>query len=263
MTYRKWYCVFFVLGMISACKKDSDNTATAAFPVAIQLSSYPLTIGNFWKYHTEMDIADSNGVVFDHHYFDNYWTVISDTFINGIPSSKVAQLDSNYDGTTHRANTYYSNQPSGFFGMATEGYGSMFYLLAHRTEFNLQENSYLQFPEFAERDSIFIPDTALWFLKFPAVLSDTWHTVRYGSDDFFQTRKYESYQSVNTSAGIFNCIKVKVYTESNGQPDTTSSVHQYFSNKGLIKETQFVHLTFGDGSTGTMTRTSELIQINF
>jgi hypothetical protein len=247
--------------MTVSCKKDNDDMIGA--PPVVQLSAYPLTIGNFWKYHTEMFIADSNGVNYDSMYFDNYWTVVSDTFINGVPSTKVAQLDSNYEGTTHLANTYYSNQPNGFYGMATENFGSMLYLPVHRTEFNTGKNSYLQFPEFAERDSIFIPDSALWLLKFPAVINDIWHAVRYGSGDSFQTRKYENYQWVSTGAGIFNCIKVKVYAESNGQPDTTSAVYQYFSNKGLIRETQLVYLTFGDGSTGTMTRTSELIQLNF
>jgi hypothetical protein len=250
------------MGMFIGCKKDNDN-GTAALPWAVELSSYPLAIGNFWKYHTEMHIADSAGVYYDHHYFDNYWTVVSDTFINGVPSTKVAQLDSNYDGTTHLANTYYSNQPNGFYAMATDNVGSMLYLPVHQTEFNIGKNSYLQFPEFSERDTIFIPDSASWLLKFPSVLNDTWHAVRYGSGDFFQSRKYENYQYVNTGAGMYNCIKVKVYSESNGQPDTTSTVYQYFSSKGLIKETQFVYLTFGDGSTGTMTRTSELIQINF
>jgi len=103
------------------------------------------------------------------------------------------------------------------------------------------------------------------FKKFPSALNDIWHSIKYGTTgSYYQTRKYDSYQTVTTSAGVFDCIKLKVYFENNGQPDTSApTIYQYFANKGLIEETLFFNLISNGIITGTMTRTTKLVKINF
>lgn len=258
-----FYMLSLVAFVMSGCMKD-DNSDGNNPPVAIQLDSFPLTIGHSWKFHTEVRLSDSVGVVSQFDQFDNYWTVISDTLINGVPSSKIAQLDSNYDGTTHLAYSYYANKPEGFFGMAYLNMGSMF-VLRSTSNAEVLLNSYLQFLAPANVDSLFIPDSSLWFLKFPTALNDTWHAVKYGtSGSYYQTRKYENYQTFTTSAGTFNCLKVKIYFEDNGQPDAGSPIfYQYFGTKGLIAETLFAQIVFADGSTRILNRTTKLVQVNF
>ena len=264
--------LFYILSLTSlviiGCKKDKDNNDNnnngVKSPVAIQLDSFPLMVGHSWTFYTEVHLADSTGVVYENHYYTNYWTVVSDTIINGVPAAKISQLDSNYNGTTHLGYTYYANKPNGFFGMAVDNFGSMFYLKTiSNTEVSI--NSYLQISKLTNVDTIFVPSSPLWFLKFPSTLNDIWHTVKYGtSGSYYQTRKYDGYQTVTTSAGTFDCLKTKIYFENNGQADTTSStVYQYFASKGLIQETQFIHLLFSEKTTGTMSRTTKLIQVNF
>jgi len=93
---------------------DNENNQV----VAIQLDSFPLVVGYSWKYYTEMHIADSAGVNYLNNYYDNYWVVLSDTTITGVISTKITQLDSNYNATTHLTFTYYANKPDGLYGMA-------------------------------------------------------------------------------------------------------------------------------------------------
>lgn len=255
------YILTFVSMVLSGCKKDKGNNN---LPVEIELDSFPLNVGCFWKYYTEIHLADSNGVVYHSDYYDNYWTVISDTTINGVPSAKISQSDSNYNGNVRLAYSYYANKPDGFFGMAVENAGSMFYL---KTNSGIADwlNPNLQFSNLAGVDSVVVPDSSPWFFKFPTALNDTWHAVKYSpSDSFYQIRKYDSYQTVTTDAGTFNCIRVKIYFENNGQPlSNPTIIYQYLSEKGLIEETHLAKTVSGNGETVTISRTTKLVQVNF
>ena len=251
--------------LLSACKDDNNSAnGSANSPLAIQLDSFPLAVGHSWKFYTEIHVTDSVGASILHSYYDNYWTVIADTVINSVASAKVMQLDSNYDGSIHLGYSYYANKPDGFYGMAQENSGSMFFLL-HEPPSAYYINPGTRTIDFTTTiDTLFVPDTALCFMKFPIVINDSWHTVHYGSSgNYYQSRKYNSFQTVTTNAGTFNCVKLQVYYEDNGQPDTTLSIFQYYSRKGLIKETRFAHLTFGDGSHATLNQITELVQVNF
>ena len=118
------YKIFLLLVTILSvygCNKNDDKELTPnVTPANLVLTSYPHTPGNSWKYHTEVRLTDSSGTIIDSTIYDNYWMAVSDTFINGIASTKFSQLDSNYTGSVHFANSYYANQTDGFYGMAVE-----------------------------------------------------------------------------------------------------------------------------------------------
>jgi len=155
--------ILFILFV--ACKKDkmkNNNNSGNNTPKTIQLDSFPLTIGHSWKFYTELHLANSAGVIYQNEYYNSYWTVVADTIINGINISKISQLDSNYNGTKHLAFTYYSNQPNGFYGVAVENTGAMFYLKT-TSGFTLPDFESFQFQYLKGIDTLFIPDTSLLF----------------------------------------------------------------------------------------------------
>jgi hypothetical protein len=245
---------------IYSCKKDNDTGSNSIAPIPIQIDSFPLTIGNLWKYHTDITVFDSIGQVSMTYEYEHFWNVISDTIINGWNATKIQQIDSNYNGTVNVGFTYYANRPDGFYAVASENFGSMF---------NLKSTNFKLFPSNdmtinSQADSIFIPTAPLQFLKFPSSLNDSWDVLTYiDTTILYQNRVYTNFQTVNTNAGTFDCIRLKANQEENGILDTTITIYQDVAEKGLIRETWYADLLFSGGGTGTMVRTSTLVQINF
>ncbi len=251
----------------TACRKDkTDNTGSNNQPV--QLNSYPLAIGNSWKYYTESHIADSTGVNFLNAYYDNYWEVVSDTIINGSVCTKISQLDSNYDGSIHLSHTYYTNKIDGLYGLAVENIGGLFFLKT--TDFTAQTQFNFPGPfvnTILATDTVFIPDTSLRLLSFPSNVNDIWLSYEYNKPvpDIIK-RKWIAYKTITTSAGTFNCIKLQMFwdRDNNNLPDSGSSeVYQYFSTKGLIQEEWNAALINNGGSIDSFHRITKLVQINF
>ena len=256
--------------VLCACRKDKvqANGGNSNQAQAIQVDSFPLTIGHSWKYHTESHVVDSTGVSIIDVYSDEYWNIVSDTSINGILSAKISQFDTNYSGTTRLAYTYYANKSDGFYGMAVENSGSSLYLRTPASSARIQSNL-LGFVEsrYLETDTIQIPDTSLRFLKFPSVINDVWLSYEYnGPTPDIIKRKWVGYNTITTSAGTFNCIKLEMFRDydSNNLPDSGyPTIYQYFSSKGLIQEEVTDALNFGNGSIDSLHRISKLVQLNF
>ncbi len=141
--------------VVAACDKNDDNNQISSPPIPIQIDSFPLTIGNAWKYHTEITLKDYSGQLIYASSYDNYWTVISDTIINGLNSFKIQQIDSNYNGSVNIGYTYYTNQLDGLYGVGVENFGSMFEM----------KQSVPMVPgllfEILQPDTIFIPITPI------------------------------------------------------------------------------------------------------
>ena len=265
------YFLFGVMLLIVACKKDKEDNSSGNGnnqPQAVQLDSFPLSIGHSWKYFTETHIIDSAGINWSNNYYDNFWNIVSDTAINGIVCAKISQLDSNYNGSTHLAYTYYTNKPDGFYGFAVENSGGLFHLRTSepraQTQFNLLRsfgNKYLGV------DTVFVPDTSLRFLKFPSNINDIWLSYEYNNPvpDIIK-RKWIGYSTVTTSAGTFNCVKLQMFWDydNNNLPDSGySEIYQYFSTKGLIQEEWNQALNFGGGQIDSLHRITKLVQVNF
>lgn len=241
-----------------ACDKDDDNNLVASSTVPVQINSFPLAVGNAWKYHTEATSWDSAGQIISSGAYDNYWTVISDTIINGLNSYKIQQIDSNYNGSVNIGYTYYTNQIDGFYGVGVENYGSMFEMKE-----SMQFISDLLF-EVLQSDTVFIPITPMKFLQFPSNISDTWYSiVHIGSDTLFTYKAYTGFKTVTTGLGNFNCIRVQSNKMFNGTMDMNYTVYQDFGNKGLIAETVRADSLFFGSGYGKFERISKLTQINF
>ena len=256
--------VLLIVITTPSCKNEKvDNNPSSS---SITLNSYPLTIGYTWKYYTESHLIDSTGVNSQDQYYENSLTTISDTSINGVLSTKIQQVDSNYAGNVHIAYTYYANQPDGFYALAVEDIGGLFFfwLMPGIIE---QPNALLgniQNP--SGLDTVFIPDTALKLLNFPSRLNDTWFSFEYNRPvPRIIKRKWLRDTTITTSAGVFNCLKLQMFWDRDDdlQPDSTSPVvYQYFSTKGLIKEDVFIALTSSSGPL-RLYRTTKLVWINF
>jgi len=256
--------------MFFACSKDKDtNTGNNNQGRTFQLDSFPLAVGNSWKYHTEIDLDTEGGHYLDIR-IDSYWNVISDTLINSVHTSKVAQLDSNYDGTKTFGYTYYANKADGFYGVAYAGNYSSLYLKNIGSTCKTGSALLASFGNGAKGgDSLFIPDTSLYLMKFPLNFGDVWHSHEYG--DGFHLRKWIGIECVTTSAGSFICAKLQLIWDfdQDGLPDPNSPiVYQYFSTQGLVQETMEHSTTFSDMTTGHITngyftKTTKLVQVNF
>ncbi len=261
--------IFFVI--ISSicffsCKKQKDTEPIAGNNVQpIQLNSFPLTVGNSWKYYSELYFTDSIGNIGMYSYYNSFWESLSDTVINGIVSTKISQLDSNFNGTTHLAHTYYANEADGLYGIAVENLGGLFFL---RESEQVKLSTLNLFSSFGiyntVMDTPFVPSPSLRLMKFPSTINDIWISYEYNNptSDIFK-RKWVAYSTITTNAGTFDCIKMQLFFDYNfdNQPDSgTANIIQYFSSKGLIQEEYNDIVTFADGSTYTFNRISKLIQ---
>lgn len=264
----KLLCVLTAVLVFSACRKDkevSNGNGNNPQPPTTQLDSFPMNVGFTWKYYTE-SIIDCAGIILIDNYWDSYWNVLSDTTINGIPSAKISQLDSNYDGTTHFAFSYYANKLDGFYGMAVENSGSLFFLRSTELESKSQFSLLATFGnKLTGIDTVFVPDTPLYLLKFPSTTNDIWASHEYGIPNLIK-RKWIGNAIITTSAGTFNCMKLQVISDqdNNNQPDSASvTIYQYFSTKGLIQEERHDSINFGNGNVGKLNQITKLIQVNF
>jgi hypothetical protein len=252
--------LLFSVFLISACKKDKheNNNNNNNNVKLIQLNSFPLEIGYEWEYYSEISANDSTGFPLGTDYWKHYWKVISDTSINGIPSVKIMQLDSSYHGKTLLHYTYYANKFNGFYEIAYINPSSMFYIKSIQKEY-FSDNSIFHFKKETKDNSIIILNSPYWFLKFPSLMNDTWFTFNNALDA--QIRKYNSYETIDTWAGKFDCIKLLISLKTNKQMDTTRTIYQYFSKKGLILETESGLVI--EESKIKFNRTTELVKINF
>jgi hypothetical protein len=253
--------MLLVLG-ISGCYKDKDGGGNNSKG---GIHSFPLTVGNAWKFHTEAHI-DSAGVNLLESYYYDFWKVLSDTSINGIPSAKISQLDSNYSGKTYLGYTYYANKQDGFYGMAVVNYGSLLFLKSsgifsktHFSILNTFEN------KLSHTDSVFNPDNPLHLMKFPVVINESWRSYEGGINSNVM-RKWLGDTAITTDAGNFACKKLIIFSDNDldGKPDKDFfTVFQYFSTKGLIMETRTDSVTFPDGGRGILHQTTKLVKVNF
>jgi len=232
--------LFLVCISICACSKknhhvDFSYPAPVAFtpmfvPVdsagpAIQIDSFPLTVGNQWTYCVRQQTYDAAGASYDSVYFT--LKAISDTVVNGI----------RFVLTTTSGNV---NSP-----MLTDFFS--FNNTCYYTNFG---RDVYQLISLAHTDPIYVTDSTAHLISF---LSDTWH-----SNDEHLFRTWGGFVSVTTPAGIVNCKKMSINSGA-------TKTDQYYSNKGLVQEIQTNSgLSRGPG-TGpvTTTRVITLTSINF
>jgi hypothetical protein len=245
--------------VLNGCKKDPppNNTTRSS-----ALTSFPLAVGNAWKYHTVYtQVLSGDTAVLQ---FDSFWKVSNDTMINNELVSIMMQIDSNYNGSVDTGYSYYANRSNGLFGIAAIGSGSSFFL---RTDEDATGMPAIGPSLISLRmDSVFIPGSSLWLLKFPSAENDLWASNEYGIADIFK-RRWLSDTTVITPAGTFDCkmLQPMFDSDNNGQADSTAmKILQYFADEGLIKEERSGTIVpSSSGSGGTIHQITELVHQNF
>jgi len=263
MKYATWI-FFFGICILTACDKKDDNTSTDNGNQPIQINFYPLNLGNKWTYFTEAKTQSTlTGAVSNLEQCHSTMEVVGDTFLNGQYVTKMTVRDSFYTGQINTGNFYLVNRPDGFYIAAiSAGFVS-------RVEFRLSEPGSFVFKRSDNdrshlQDSLYFPDSAITILKFPVVLSEQWHSVRY-SPSLYMDRKYIAYSTQLTNAGISNCVKLSLFlVDSTGIAQGTSGIemNRYYSAKGLIRSYMTSELDMG-GDLYLMTIDSKLTDINF
>ena len=260
LSYLKLLNIFLIIIFVIACKKEKDEINNPPLLQPTEYNWYPLTIGNSWKYHTEIHV-DSLGIPIVNEYFDLYWTTVSDTLINGVPSTKIAHIDSNYSGITRLFHGYYANRGMGFYIMALGGDGSSFHL-----RFNEHTVDQSFFPTSLENklymaDTVYLPNDPGHIMKYPVVQYEIWPEWGFSSIYNTRGRQWLSDTVITTPAGTFQCKRLRAFRDADGDGQNDEGdleLYQYFSSKGLIKETRH---QFSSG--WTLNGTTELVYVNF
>jgi hypothetical protein len=209
----------------------------------VVLDSFPLSAGHRWTYFVEEQGTNFCGQVY-HDTFSFSIEILSDTVING----------------THFAESYnsFSNRhgdwdiPSLFFCVpATTGYFFNF------------SNGLHQWQDRSHTDSIYLADSTSLITS---RLSDgtSWTSKEY--IDAVKTvtvqRKWIGNFAIATPAGTFNCHKLDVQFNGNGNGGVS---HQYYSSKGLvavIQQGSASSMGPGEGAT-ILTKVITLTSVNF
>ena len=238
----------------ASCKKDKNKTAAG-------FATFPLSVSNTWQYFTE----SQNGTYYSS--FVSNWRVIIDTSINGFAVTKISQRDSNLaSGYARQGYSYYSNKSDGLYGVAVENSGSSFMFKNNEWDENMEAQLFGSFGRSGNSsDSLFIPDTALYLLRYPVIVNDQWTSNEFGPASGVK-RKWLGDETIATSAGTFNCKKLQIIFDLNHNnfPDTNeASVYQYFSDKGLIQEEKFQTFISFSGDTTYLHRVTKLTSVNF
>ena len=269
MMKTKQYFIFAIVSIILfgqlSCKKDHISEPIG-HSVAFPLNSFPLSIGNYWKYSTEIRVYTQTGFLIYTIDYIHDWEIISDTMIAGFQTSKMSRIDSSLtDSSVNSAMVYYTNQPDGFFGVAYDGNIPMIDMRSSSNKLNYFSCFGIN-PEYNQTDTLIVFNDYFRILKFPSNPNDIWSPIL-NNNMLVGKRKWLGYSTITTPAGTFNCIKLEIFTDSNNDnlPDTgQASTFQYFSDKGLIREETIQALTFGCINTvDTMKRVTNLVLCNF
>ena len=207
---------------------------------AIELDSFPLAVGNQWVYNTQEQAYNSQGEIYLNTYTDTF-TVISDTFVNGIVFHYIAS--SNFANTTSLLTADYDRPGGAYY-------------------YTFMPNGLHQFASLANTDSVYIADSSEYVLLLPATINYSWNSREKPSFllDPTMVRSWVSYVTATTPAGSFNCVKMHISTVS-----TKLEAYQYYSSKGLVQEIQQIEgLSMGPQLGPTyITRIMTLTAVNF
>lgn len=239
--------LIIVVVSITGCDKETGKNE----------NEFPLSDTNKWQYFTETEIDTSVSS------FISYWQVIDNSSINGINVTKVSQRDSFINtGTVRQAYSYYHQATDGLYGIAYESSGSSFFFKTSEESLPVMNC----FPGSAHKtDSLFVPDIALYLLRYPIVLNDMWRSNEFGPDANTK-REWIGSETITTPAGTFTCDKLRIILDINNNNIVDGdevTIVQHFSDKGLIQEEQFRTLTNLNGDTFPFHRLTRLTQVNF
>lgn len=251
--------LFLTLLLFGACKKED---APAAEPTPVTLNQFPLATGNKWTYHVLQSTIASKGNTYTS--YDINWEVVSDTIIENINSFKVWQhtFMVNNDSANEQAYFYYANHDSGFYKIADYDVSSFAQFKNEPPQ--ILSTGLIEIPIQPQAGPFHLLTPRPMLLKFPTSVNDKW--VSYESADERIKRKWLGYETITTPAGTFDCIKLQVIIDIDldGEQDTGAGIiYQYFSAKGLIRETLSYPVTVENGEVARFVKSADLMKVNF
>jgi hypothetical protein len=213
------------------CKSDTVTNSAGITSLDTASFRYPFKIGNSWSYTLKTYASDihPDSIL---KYFSNYpltsngtVTILYDTSINGIQTRCFLDVLSNGQGTYQSRNYLINNDTS-------------LLIYAHRgfTFFGGPPNDVPVIKKYSLEsiidETIYICDPPVSILIYPVVTGRTW-----GTPDTV-VKKYEGYELITISAGMFKCMKKStIYAILPESP-----YYDYYCKYGLLKRT----VTFND-----------------
>lgn len=270
MTILKTFKTISVLSVLAcglvSCDPNEPATPNSIEPgPVVQVNSYPLEIGNQWAYSMTTDITGGQTWNTEHTVT---FEVISDTVINAESCKKVRSTETEGQnvGLGRLSHRYFSLSSNGLDVLAVEGpMTQVFFKL--EDEVQLPNYSMVSFNSVSS-DTIIVLDTSLHYMKLPSVDGESWLSNEFGAVSGANfTRRWSGYYTVTTDAGSFDCVRLDMFGDQDGnqEPDSASIyIQQYISPQyGLIKEIDTRDLNFEGGSTGELLRETTLVSVNF
>lgn len=100
--------------------------------------------------------------------------------------------------------------------------------------------------------TLYFDDPRITSIKYPLVLGNEWHFTTVGTTKM--TKKYISYETVNSMSGNHYCVKIQKQWYNNGSatPDSHLIFYDYFSKEGLIKRDFTIKDIAINNSTGQL-----------
>jgi hypothetical protein len=232
------YSVLLLIVVVSCKKKSGDSIAFPPLPTdvpgpVIQIDSFPLKVGNQWIYKI-VEIYTGNPQTIDSSVYAI--TVVSDTVIDNIRAAKIV-------GNTVDTVSFLSanaQKPTGTFYYANlhDGLHQFSSPEAVREQGSTHSEFILKLP--------INSDTIAWYSNEPN---------GYDANGPAIYRYFSSFVAVTVPAGTFNTAKFHLFSP-------VASMDQYYCEKGLVQETQFIQVSGGRPPAG-YTRIITLVSVNF
>jgi hypothetical protein len=266
---KQTFFIIIALCFLYSCKKDkptSSNNGT----VAVTIDSFPLVTGHSYSYYCISKLTDKNGNLSNTDNVIITLNLLGDTLINGQKAMIVFEKDSDYNGNVQTGRSYDQNRADGLYELA------YWYNGANQLGFRKEEtaNDFISNGLFGLSgtrlrgimDTLIVPDTAFYVLKFPNKVNDVWERNPIGNFAGYK-KIWQGYKTISTNAGVFNCAKLQAFVDfnNNNLPDDSGLVvYQYFSDKGLIEQDEtFTNGLLSNGDTINIQQTTVLTHVNF
>lgn len=233
--------------MFYSCSKNDDAIVSPETPDNF---TYPFTLNSTWFYKTtpsyifhpdsvrqyipDLDTAIESGYTF--------WK--NDTIYSGV-NARV--LRGNHSSTAHAYSTteFYVQTDTGLVSVGyTDDYGPGFgpFRPSQNSAFSYNGINYFSVKDFLLKMSVdFASNAKVNSIKYPITQNMEWFFRSIGTIQT-QRKKYLGFETVQTPAGTFNCIKIqrKNYTGNPEVLDTNYISYDYFSKSGMIKRSLIV-----------------------
>ena len=258
------------ISVLSSCDEGDEPDQAPEYIVpgpVVAVNAYPLEVGNEWVY--SMRTVITGAITSDDSYMIEH-SVELDTTIEGVAVKKVR--------ATETEGTVVGNDRLGFryfahtnFGLEMPAHlGSSTQVFFKDEALNGTDNLSFISGAMMPTDEIVVRDSALRYMRLPAVDGDSWISNEYGTSETGAgfRRKWAGYYTVTTDAGTFDCIKLELFDDwdNDSLPRVEGGIflEQYISPEyGLIKEVHTADLIMNGEPSAYMVRETNLVSKNF